>query len=166
MNIFPLSLISACWPAPLSSFHSSHSPSWAGPVRAVLLPPRQPSSTPAQVARTPAATAAPPFPPSAADSPRPQGRAAPFLPQPQRASAATAARAHVARRGIALPAPRPLFKRTRAPERSSLALRSNFALAHGSEAATVPRRSLAVHRDRNRRGPPSPSHLRPISSPR
>jgi len=68
MNISPLSLISACWPAHLSSLPSSHSPSWAGPVRAVLLPPRQPSSTPAQVARTPAATAAPPFPPSAADA--------------------------------------------------------------------------------------------------
>ena len=68
MNISPLSLISACWPAHLSSLPSSHSPSWAGPVRAVLLPPRQPSSTPAQVARTPAATAAPPFPPSATDA--------------------------------------------------------------------------------------------------
>ena len=38
------------------------------PSPALAQRPRQPSSTPAQVARTPAATAAPPFPPSAADA--------------------------------------------------------------------------------------------------
>ena len=49
MNISPLSLISACWPAHLSSFPSSHSPSWAGPVGRYCCPrdspaPRRPKS--------------------------------------------------------------------------------------------------------------------------
>ena len=158
MNISPLSLISACWPAHLSSLPSSHSPSWAGPVRAVLLPPRQPSSTPAQVARTPAATAAPPFPPSAADArartsvPPPSSRNRSAR-QPQPPPAPTS-------RVVGSPSPRPgLFLSEAEPPRVPLSLPAPFSPRPGHNCRTEELRGLPSA------SPSSPSHRRLHPSP-